>query len=90
MNLSSDEKLNTRPAPPRLARAEREGQKRGKVDTAAASSGQETVSETFLRVFLEQFLTRIPNMLLVSYDYRYISSYQGWFLITVWSLARCP
>ena len=29
-------------------------------------------------------------MLLVSYVYRCISSYQGGFLITVWSLARCP
>ena len=59
------------------------GQKRGEVDTAAASSGQETVSETFLKVFLEQFLTLIPNMLLVSYDHRYISLFQGGFLITV-------
>ena len=55
-----------------FARAARESQKRGKVDTAAASSGQETVSETFPKVFLEQFLMLIPNMLLVSYDYRCI------------------
>ena len=90
VNFSSDEKPNTRPAPPRLTRAEREGPKEGKVISCCVKFGQETVSETFPKVFLEQFLTLIPNMLLISYIYRCISSYQDGFLITVWSLARCP
>ena len=72
----------TRPAPPRLTRAKREGAKEGNRLSCCVKVGQETFSETFPKVFLEQFLTLIPNMLLVSYDHRCISWFQGGFLIT--------
>ena len=76
--------------PPRHPRAKRERPKEGKVDTAAASSGQETVSETFPRVFLDRFSLRISNMLLILSENCYLSLFRDGFLITVWSLARCP
>ena len=87
---NKSQKPGSRPAPPCLTRAKREEAKEGKGLSCCVKFGQETVSETFLKVFLGQFLTLISNMLLISYDYRCISSYLGRFLITVWSLARCP
>ena len=55
------EKPGSRPAPPRLTRAKREGAKEGNRLSCCVKFGQETVSETFPEVFLGRFLTLIPR-----------------------------